>query len=128
VTSRDPSQTDYSGNQLPLAPHVSASLSLDYRHALAAGALDLQVSANYKGHAFFDISNSPYLDQPGYWIENLRAAYSFAHGHWEAAVFVRNLAGERYFVDKFDLTSPFGFIQGVVGQPRFIGGELNYKY
>jgi iron complex outermembrane receptor protein len=128
ISSRDLSQTDYSGNQLPLAPHVSASLILDYRHALAAGALDLQVSANYKGHAFFDISNSPYLDQPGYWIENLRTAYSFAHGHWEAAVFVRNLAGEKYFVDKFDLTSPFGFIQGVVGQPRFIGGELTYKY
>jgi iron complex outermembrane receptor protein len=128
VTSRDPSQTDYSGNQLPLAPHVSASLILDYRHALAAGAVDLQLSANYKGHAFFDISNSPYLDQSGYWIENLRAAYSFAHGHWEAAVFVRNLSGQKYFVDKFDLTNPFGFIQGVVGQPRFIGGELNYRF
>ncbi len=128
VSNRDPSQPDYSGDQLPLAPHVSASLTLDYRLPLGPGQVDLQANANYKGHAFFDISNSPYLDQPAYWIENLRLAYAFARGHWEVAAFVHNLGAQQYYVDKFDLTNPFGFIQGVVGQPRFVGGEINYKY
>jgi iron complex outermembrane receptor protein len=128
ISNRDTNQADYSGNELPLAPHLSISLAADYRIPLGGGTLDLQGSANYKGHAFFDISNSPYLDQAGYWIENTRVAYGFDGGHWEVAAFVHNLSGQKYYVDKFDLTSPFGFIQGVVGQPRSVGVELNYKY
>jgi iron complex outermembrane receptor protein len=128
VSNRDPSQPDYSGDQLPLAPHISASILLDYRASLGPGTLDLQGSANYKGHAFFDISNSPYLDQSAYWIENLRAAYAVPGDRWEIAVYVHNLSGEHYYVDKFDLTNPFGLIQGVVGQPRVFGVEINYRY
>jgi len=127
VSDRDPSQPNYSGNQLPLAPHASASIMIDYRLPLGPGALDVQVSANYKGHTFFDISNSPYLDQSAYWLENLRIAYAFSR-RWEVAAFVRNLCGEHYYVDKFDLTNPFGLIQGVVGQPRTVGFELNVHY
>ncbi len=128
VSNRDPSQPDYSGNQLPLSPHLSANLLLDYRAPLGDGQVDLQFNANYKGHAFFDISNSPYLDQPAYWIENVRVAYAFDKDHWEVAAYVHNLSGEQYYVDKFDLTSPFGLIQGVVGAPRAFGVEFNYKY
>jgi iron complex outermembrane receptor protein len=128
VSDRDPSQPDYSGNQLPLSPHLSASIILDYKAHAGPGALDVQASANYKGHAFFDISNSPYLDQTGYWIENVRVAYAFSGERWEIAAYIRNLSGEHYYVDKFDLTSPFGLIQGVVGQPRTIGAELNYRF
>jgi hypothetical protein len=41
---------------------------------------------------------------------------------------VRNLTGQHYFVDAFDLINPFGFIQGIEGAPRFIGGEVNFRY
>ena len=128
VSNRDPSQPDYSGNQLPLSPHLSASLMLDYRLPLGEGVLDLQASANYKGHAFFDISDNPYLQQEAYWLENLRLAYAFAHRRLEVAVYVHNLSDEAYYVDKFDLSSPFGFIQGVVGMPRTVGIEVNLRY
>jgi iron complex outermembrane receptor protein len=127
VSNRDPSQPNYSGNQLPLSPHASASILIDYRLPLGPGDLDLQASANYKGRAFFDISNSPYLDQGAYWLENVRVAYA-SDRRWEVAAYVHNLSGETYFVDKFDLTNPFGFIQGVVGQPRTVGVELNVHY
>jgi len=128
VSNRDPSQPDYSGNQLPLAPHVSGSIVLDYNIPLPSGALDLQANANYKGHVFFDVSNDPYIVQSGYWLENMRLAYTFDGGHWEAAAFVHNLADKEYYSDKFDLSSPFGFIQGIVGVPRTIGAEVNWRY
>jgi iron complex outermembrane receptor protein len=128
VSDRDPSQPDYSGNQLPLSPHLSASILLEYRGHAGPGDFSIQGSANYKGHAFFDISNSPYLDQAAYWIENVRVAYALSGQTWEIAAYVHNLSGEQYYVDKFDLTNPFGLIQGVVGQPRTVGVELNYRY
>jgi iron complex outermembrane receptor protein len=128
VSYRDPSQPNYSGNQLPLSPHLTASLQLDYRLHLGEGNLELQPNANYKGQQFFDVSDGPYLGQGGYWIENVRIAYAFEASHFEVAAFVHNLSGEEYYVDKFDLTNPFGFIQGVVGTPRTCGVEFNYHY
>ena len=32
------------------------------------------------------------------------------------------------YLDKFDLTSPFGFIQGIIGTPRTYGLEANYRF
>ncbi len=120
--------TDYSGNQLPLSPHVSAALLADYKIPVGSSAVDLQVSASYKSHQFFDISNDPYTTQDGYWLENVRIAYQFAGDRWEVAAFGRNLSGEKYFLDEFDLTSPFGFIQGIMGMPTTVGIEANYRY
>ena len=43
------------------------------------------------------------------------------------AGFVRNLSGQKYYLDIFDLSS-LGFFQGIMGQPRTFGGELNYRF
>ena len=128
LASKSVFQTDYSGNQLPLSPHVSAALVADYKVPVGENAVDLQLSASYKSHQFFDISNDPYTTQDGYWLENARVAYQFGQDRWEVAAFVRNLSGEKYFLDEFDLTSPFGLIQGIMGMPRTVGIEANFRY
>jgi iron complex outermembrane recepter protein len=115
------------GHQLPLAPHVTFTTAVDYRVPLDYGALDFQLNASYKSHQFFDIANSPYLTQRPYWLENARVAYSFDEDQWEVAGFVRNLSGQKYYLDIFDLSS-LGFFQGIMGQPRTFGGELNYRF
>jgi iron complex outermembrane recepter protein len=124
VSDRDISQPDFSGHQLPLAPHTSTSLIVDYR----LGRLDLQANANYRSHLFFDVANDPYLQQGGYWLENARVAYDFGDSGWEVSAFVHNLSDRHYFTDMFDLTSPFGIIQGVVGVPRTWGVEVNWRH
>ncbi|HEV2651405.1 MAG TPA: hypothetical protein VGU69_09125, partial [Rhizomicrobium sp.] len=88
---------------------------------------NFQLNASYKSHQFFDIANSPYLTQRPYWLENARVAYSFDEDQWEVAGFVRNLSGQKYYLDIFDLSS-LGFFQGIMGQPRTFGGELNYRF
>ena len=124
---RDPNVPDYSGNQLPLAPHVSGSILLEYKIPVGTGTLNLQGNANYKSHVFFDTSNDPYIQQSGYWLGNLRAAFDFDK-NWEIAAYVHNVANKEYYSDKFDLTSTFGFIQGIVGTPRVAGIEFNWRY
>ena len=101
---------------------------LDYRMPMPKGALDFQFSATYKSHQFFDTTNDPYTVQDGYWLENIRVGYSWHDGKWEVAGWVRNLADQKYYLDEFDLTSPFGFIQGIVGTPRSVGAEINVRY
>jgi iron complex outermembrane receptor protein len=128
VADRAPGTPDYSGNQLPSSPHFSLSALVDYKVPLSHGGLDFQFSAAYKSSQFFDTTNDPYITQGPYWIENVRVGYTLPNPKWEVAMFVRNLADAHYYLDKFDLTSPFGFIQGITGQPRFIGGEINYKF
>jgi len=128
IAARAPGTPDLSGNQLPSSPHFSMSGLIDYKVPLPKGGLDFQFSASYKSHQFFDTTNDPYITQGGYWIENARVGYTLPNPKWEVAAFVRNLANAHYFLDKFDLTSPFGFIQGIMGQPRFVGGEINYRF
>ena len=128
VSHADPEQPDYSGRQLPDAPHFSLSSLIDYKIPVGQNALDLQFSVTYKSHQFFDTSNDPYTTQAPYWLENVRVAYSFDHSKWEVAGYVRNLSDRKYLIDAFDLTSPFGFIQGITGTPRTFGAELNYKF
>jgi iron complex outermembrane receptor protein len=124
IANRDLAQPDYTGNQLPLAPHVSVNLAADYRIPIGLNGLDLQVNANFKSHQFFDVSNDPLITQDGYWIANARMAYQFASDRYEVAAYVRNIANKEYYVDKFDLTAPFGFMEGIVGTPRFFGIEF----
>jgi iron complex outermembrane recepter protein len=128
VADRDPLQPNYSGNQLPMSPHVSAELAGDYRIPLGRNSVDVQLNASYKGHQFFDISNDPYITQSAYWIVNTRLGYLFNSDKIEVAAFVRNIAGQKYYVDKFDFTSGLGFIEGIVGTPMTIGVEFNAHY
>lgn len=127
VSNVDPNQPDFSGRKLPLSPHTSFSALIDYKVPLTNGDIDLQLSATYKGHQFFDVSNDPYTTQAGFWLENVRVAYE-ASQRWEVAAFVRNLAGKKYLLDAFDLISPFGLIQGIEGAPRTVGVEVNVRY
>jgi iron complex outermembrane receptor protein len=119
--------SSFSGNQLPLAPHITASAFIEYRVPLGEAALNLQANANYKSHVFFDVYNDPLIQQSGYWIGNLRASYEF-NKNWEIGAYVHNVANKEYYSDKFDLTSTFGFIQGIVGTPRMAGIEFNWRY
>jgi iron complex outermembrane receptor protein len=128
VAARDPSQPDFSGNRVPLAPKVTAALLVDWKHPVGDGVLNLQANASYKGKQFFDNSNDPMITQDGYWLANARVAYAIQDERWEVAAFVRNLTGKHYFVDNFNLSSPFGMLTGVVGTPRSFGVEINYRY
>jgi len=142
VDSSEQITTDFMGNpvsdhghQLPLSPHVTWSNLIDYKVPVFDGTLDLQLSANYKSKQYFDLLNREFFDaannqiltQRPYWIENARIGYAFDDDQWEVAAFVRNLSGQKYFLDAFDL-SFIGLYQGILGQPRTWGAEVNFHY
>ena len=128
ISNLGQNQANYSGNQLPLSPHVTFSTMADYRVPVGEGALDFQFSATFKSHQFFDISNDPYTTQNDYWLENVRVAYQLPGRNWEVAAYVRNLSDQKYLLDAFDLINPFGLVQGITGMPRTFGAEINYHF
>jgi iron complex outermembrane receptor protein len=127
VANVDPTQPNLAGKQLPLSPHFSMSATLDYTVPFHDGNLDFQFNADFKSHQFFDVTNDLYTQQNAYWLENVRIAYAFDDSQWEVAAFARNIGNQKYFLDEFDLSSPFGFIQGITGMPRTVGGEVNFR-
>jgi outer membrane receptor for Fe3+-dicitrate len=79
------------------------------------------------GVVFFDVGICPYLTEDPYWLENARIGYTFCNDQWEVAGFIHNLSGKHYYLDIFDL-SFVGYYQGIMGQPRTIGAEVNYRF
>jgi outer membrane receptor for Fe3+-dicitrate len=73
------------------------------------------------------VANNLHLTEEPYWLENARVAYSFDDDKWEVAGYIRNISDQHYFLDIFDL-SFVGYYQGIMGQPRTIGAEVNYHF
>ena len=119
---------DLTGRELPNAPRWNVILQGDYAYPLHDGAtLDLTGTASYRSHEFFESNNSPLAAQNGYWLLDARLAYQTG-GHWEVAGIGKNLTNTKYNNYINDLSSGLGLIEGVVGTPRYVGGELVFRY
>ncbi len=116
------------GKELPNAPRWNVILQGDYNYPLHDGAaLDLTGTASYRSHQFFESNNNPLVSQNGYWLLDARLAYRTG-GHWEVAAIGKNLTNTKYNNFINDLTSGLGLIEGTVGPPRYVGGELVFRY
>ncbi len=122
-------QQDLTGKELPNAPRFNLIVQSGYRLPLAGGdSVDLSGTATYRTHVFFESDNNPLVAQNAYWLLSGRLAYDTADKHWEAAVIGKNLTGQKYLNFANDLTSGLGLIEEIVGAPRYVGGEVVYRY
>jgi len=125
---------DRSGNQLIMAPDVSAGLALDWRMArLAVGDLHLAFDGNYYGKQYYDALNTERIAQPSYAIVNGRVALLGGHdNHWSFAVWGKNLADKQYLTyglaQRNAEDGGLGFDYTLVGEPRTYGLEVTVRY
>lgn len=120
--------TSFAGNRLALSPEVTFSGQIDYDIPVSSGmSLNFQPSFSYRSSQFFSADNSPLLMQHGYWLLDGRIALKSNDGHWELAVFGRNLTEQKYVNFATDLTD-FGTIEQFTGEPRTFGFELRFRY
>ncbi len=124
-----PSAENETGNQLPNAPKFNALFGADYALPLARGdVVELSASASYRAHQFFESNNNPLVAQNGYWLLDARLSYTSPNKKWDVAVLGKNLTNQQYLNFSNDLTSGLGFLEEIVGPPRYVGGELVYRY
>lgn len=109
-------------------PELSTNLSLEYTIPVSrVGDLELRADYSYRDEIANDAVNTPELLEGSLELWNARAAFMSTSGHWEVAVFGRNLTDERYLSSGLSTTS-FGIIEGIYGRPREYGLSVNYHY
>ena len=115
------------GNEMPDAPKVSFNLSAAYTRDVGHGLqARVQVDGRYADEMFKDALNDPLIATPSYWVWNARASL-MSGKDWDVAVWVKNLADERYVTQGVNqLALGYGF--RVYGAPRTYGVSFSKAF
>src|SRR5690606_6235025 len=120
---------DLSGEPLPFAPDVSASLDFAYSHRIGAGCLlSVQGDATYVDEHFLAPDNDPRAVQGGYTKLNARLALSDEEENWEIALVGKNLTDKITKGFENDIVGfPGGFFSHVLpGRTVAIQGTVRF--
>lgn len=132
--------SDASGNQLPNAPKVAASLSLQYYQEVAAlsSSIMYRVDYNYTGEQYFLVNNDDGYTVPStgetvdfdkaesFSMVNARISLLTDSGDWEVSLWGRNLTDSDHLTNSFK--EFFGGIIGAYAKPRTFGIEAKYNF
>lgn len=123
---------DVSGRPLANAPKVSLTLGLDYERPVGPLIGRLGVNTAYQSKERledFEIvaGESTIIEEPGYWLVDLRAALRTPDGRYEFAVLAKNLLNEKPLVSTLSLPD-FGFSEYTYGLPRRVGASFTLRY
>ena len=116
---------DLSGRNLPGVSKYSLSAGGSYAIDLASGA-QLFVDGNYSYRSKFNGTYNLAEDAviAGYGVTNLRIGYREPGGHWDIALYARNLFDTDYFNTKGPAAFNTGQYSGGPGDPRTFGVTL----
>jgi outer membrane receptor protein involved in Fe transport len=95
---------------------------------VGSGHVALQVDGNYLSRFWFNLSDLPVVEQPGFGVANVRANYTPGSGKYEIGVSLENLADKHYGTMGFDNTSINGLAQLYPGMPRWFKAHINYHF
>ena len=112
----------------PNAPRWSGNALAAYSLPLFAGRATVQVDGNYLSRFWFNLGNTPAVEQNGFGIANARISWAPTSGKFEVGASVENLANKHYGVMGFDNTSINGLAQRYPGMPRWFKAHVNYKF
>jgi iron complex outermembrane receptor protein len=73
-------------------------------------------------------SNDPLLEQPGYDLINLRAAFGPVDDSWELAVFGTNVTDELYITNGLSQRDTLGTTDVSYGRPQEWGISLSARF
>jgi iron complex outermembrane receptor protein len=110
----------------PNAPKWSTNALAAYTLPVGSGKLSFQVDGNYLSKFWFNLGNTPAVEQKAFGVANARI--NWATDKYEFGVSLENLADKHYGVMGFDNTSINGLAQRYPGMPRWFKAHVNYKF
>ena len=110
------------GNDLTNAPSLTASAGIDVTfHDGDAGKFSGTADIAYTSSQFFDVVNTPRLEQDGYALLSGFLRWESANGRFNASIWGKNLTNQFYFTSRVDLLAGFGFDYNHLATPRTYG-------
>jgi iron complex outermembrane receptor protein len=111
-----------------ISPKMTLNGLVRYEWPAFGGTLSAQLDGNWRDKVNFNLVPTPALEENSYALLNARIGYATKNDKWKAAVFVHNLADEKYRVYAFDTSGDWGALEDVMGTPRWIGASLSYAW
>ncbi len=112
----------------PNAPKWTGNAMAAYTFPVASGKMSLQVDGNYLTRFWFNLGNTPAVEQAAYGVANARINWTAPGDKLQVGASVENLANKHYGVMGFDNTSINGLAQRYPGMPRWFKVHVNYKF
>ncbi|MAT50351.1 MAG: hypothetical protein CMK32_04095 [Porticoccaceae bacterium] len=135
---------DRSGENAPHAPETTFSIGATQTLDTALGQLDLHVDYYRVDETWFQDSTvipeegaavqaiqreeQKWNSIPEYDLINAQATLYLNDGHWEVAVWGKNLADEEYYSSIGNFWNAFGTALRYVGEPRTYGASVRYNF
>ena len=110
------------------APKLSGNALVRYTLPVGTGHLAMQVDGNYLSRFWFNLSDTPSVEQSAYGVANIRLTYMPANTHFETGISVENVADKHYAAMGFDNTGINGLAQRYPGMPRWVKINVHYKF
>ncbi len=112
----------------PNAPRWSANALARYNLPVGPGTVSLQLDGNYMTHFWFNLANTPVVNQPGFGIGNVRLFWTPREARYEVGASVENVTNKHYGVMGFDNTGINGLAQLYPGNPRWWKAHVTYHF
>jgi iron complex outermembrane receptor protein len=112
----------------PNAPRWSANALARYNLPVGPGTASLQLDGNYMTHFWFNLANTPVVDQAGFGLANVRLFWTPTGGKYEVGASVENVTNKHYGVMGFDNTGINGLAQLYPGNPRWWKAHVLYHF
>lgn len=128
--------TDQNGNDLDHAPRVSGGFGATYERELGSSGLSAFVHGDLSFKSKYFTTNNLSQSQKAYQIASARIGVRGPDDKWEVSAWCRNCFDTKYrtidFTIPFDGAglnfSPTPTVLSYIGEPRFYGVTLQYKY
>jgi iron complex outermembrane receptor protein len=117
---------DYSGRDLPFAPHWSASIEPSYTFKVGNGMATATVQYNFTDTKWGNYTQEVSERLQATRMLNANLSWGPDHGHWSIALWGRNLTNKTYVADALDV--PPLFTEAVLGPPREFGVDFKFNF
>jgi iron complex outermembrane recepter protein len=114
--------------EMVLAPKWEVNGTLRY-HFPVAGNKDLSflVDSRYVAKEYFDLTNDPIATEGGHAVSNGSVSLTGPDSRWTLSFWVKNMFARQYLNYVIPVTS-LGYSQEMVGEPRWFGGTIRYRW
>lgn len=118
--------SDFTGHELPYAPHWSAALGLKGRTRFAGGLLSADAWLQLIAPQFIDAANTAALRAPRQTYANFALTYAPDQGPWQVSLRVRNATDRTYALAR-NRIPPLGIDAAYYNAPRTVMANLRYE-